>query len=135
MEERIQQIIEYYGLNPYAFEQKIFVSEGTISKFLAHKIGMKVTTLEKILGIFPDISPDWLLLGKGEMLRSDAPAAATQHAVGPSVVAYLEKIIADKDRELAQAYQTIGQLQQQVQHEREKFASLSVTMPTAPILP
>ena len=69
MENRIRKVIDYYGLKPYSFEQKISVSEGTIRKFLTGEIGMKVDTLAKISANFPDVSIDWLLLGKGEMLR------------------------------------------------------------------
>lgn len=72
MENRIRKMIEYYGLKPYSFEQKILVSEGTIRKFLAGEIGMKVDTLAKISANFPDVSIDWLLLGKGEMLRQNS---------------------------------------------------------------
>ena len=75
MVERIRQIIEYYGLNPYSMSVKISVSEGTIRKFLAGQIGMKVETLTKILTIFDDISPDWLILGKGEMFRQNCQKA------------------------------------------------------------
>ena len=78
MKERVRQLIEYYGLNPYSMSVKISVSEGTIRKFLAGKIGMKVETLTKILVIFDEISPDWLLLGKGEMLRENCPKAPTK---------------------------------------------------------
>ena len=73
--ERVKQIIEYYGLNPYSMSVKISVSEGTIRKFLAGQIGMKVETLTKILTIFDEISPDWLILGKGEMLRENCKKA------------------------------------------------------------
>ena len=72
MENRIRKMIEYYGLKPYSFEQKILVSEGTIRKSLAGEIGMKVDTLAKISANFPDVSIDWLLLGKGEMLRQNS---------------------------------------------------------------
>lgn len=50
---------------------KISVSEGTIRKFLAGKIGIKAETLVKILTTFDEISPDWLLLGRGKMLRQN----------------------------------------------------------------
>ena len=33
---------------------------------------MKVDTLAKISANFPDVSIDWLLLGKGEMLRQNS---------------------------------------------------------------
>ena len=72
MENRIRKMIEYYGLKPYSFEQKILVSEGTLRKFLAGEIVIKVDTLAKISANFPDVSIDWLLLGKGEMLRQNS---------------------------------------------------------------
>lgn len=83
MKQRLKQIIEFYELTPYSLEQKIFVSEGTISKFLVGKIGMKVSTLTKILEFFPDISPDWFLLNHGEMFRkssSNVAVASAPHA-------------------------------------------------------
>lgn len=70
MKQRMKQVIEFYKLTPYALEQKISLSEGTISKFLVGKIGMKVSTLVKILEFFPEISPDWFLFGTGKMLRN-----------------------------------------------------------------
>ena len=72
MEERIKKLIEYYGLSIYAFEQKISASEGQIYKGLSRKKGFQSATIVKILEVFPDISPDWLLLGKGEMLRQNS---------------------------------------------------------------
>ena len=73
MEERIRQITEYYNISIRQFEQKISVSEGLIHKALARKSGLKSDTLAKIMDIFPQINPDWLLLGKGEMLRGSVP--------------------------------------------------------------
>ncbi len=77
MEERIRQITEYYGISIRQFEQKISVSDGLIHKALARKSGLKSDTLAKILDIFPQINPDWLLLGKGEMLRIPTPDTPT----------------------------------------------------------
>ena len=84
----------------------------------------------KIFEIYPEISLDWLLLGKGEMLRQNTPAAAVE---SPSVVAYLEKNVTDLRNELAQAYQTIGQLQQQLSDHKEKAASPSARTKEAAI--
>lgn len=106
--ERVKQIIEYYGLNPYSMSVKISVSEGTIRKFLAGQIGMKVETLTKILTIFDEISSDWLILGKGEMLRQNVPVSTEKYTCDeqrvpqnvnqgtfPADNAMCEKIIAD----------------------------------------
>ena len=98
MEERIKQIIEYYGLNVRKFEQKISASEGQIYKGLARKNGFQSATIAKILEVFPEINPDWLLLGKGEMLRSGTPKLA-QNAPSDDLVL---KILAEKDRRIEQ---------------------------------
>lgn len=71
MIERVKQIIEYYGLNTRQFEEKISASNGQIYKYLSRGGGLNSDTLAKILDKFQQISPDWLLLGKGEMLRSE----------------------------------------------------------------
>lgn len=68
MLSRIRQIIEYYGLNTSQFEKKISVSNGTIRSAMARNNGLNSDVLIKILEVYHEISPDWLLLGKGKML-------------------------------------------------------------------
>ena len=72
MNDRIKQIIEYYGLSVRAFEQKISVSESLIYRGLARNSDFGASVIAKILNYCSDISPDWLLLGKGEMLRQNS---------------------------------------------------------------
>ena len=72
MNDRIKQIIEYYGLSVRAFEQKISVSESLIYRGLARNSDFSASVIAKILNYCSDISPDWLLLGKGEMLRQNS---------------------------------------------------------------
>lgn len=137
--ERIRQIIEYYNLTPYSMSVKISVSEGTIRKFLAGQIGMKVETLTKILTIFDDISADWLILGKGEMLRENcrelpSEASPEAHSEDSSVlVVYLEKKIEDLQNDLAAANRTIGELQYRLSQEREKTNSASEWITSEPM--
>lgn len=118
--ERFVYFLENHGSNRNKFYVQSGVSNGALDK----KTGLTETTILKIIEIYPEISLDWLLLGKGEMLRQNTPVAAAE---SPSVVAYLEKNIADLRNELAQAYQTIGQLQQQLADHKEKAASQSAT--------
>ena len=68
IKERINQLIELKGLNAYRFEVSCGLSNGYI-KSIGEDVGS--TKLEKILRKFRDISPDWLILGEGEMLRKD----------------------------------------------------------------
>ena len=71
MIDRLKQMIEYYGLNTSQFEKKIFSSNGSIRTVLNRGSGLNVSTVTRILENCPEISPDWLLLGKGEMLRQN----------------------------------------------------------------
>lgn len=138
MNERIRQIIEYYGLSIRAFEQKIFVSESLIYRGLARNSDFSASVIAKILNFCPDISPDWLLLGKGEMLRQNVPVSTEKYTCDeqhvpqnanqgtfPADNAMCEKIIADLRSELAAAYRTIGQLEYRLQQEGEKTNSTS----------
>ena len=61
-------IIEANGMTQYRFETLCGLSSGYI-KSIGEDVGS--TKLAKILSKFPNISPDWLLLGEGEMLRKD----------------------------------------------------------------
>lgn len=122
MNERIRQLIEYYGLSIRAFEQKICVSESLIYRGLSRNSDFSASVLVKILNICPEISPDWLLLGKGEMLRANVHENTSSL---PADNTMCEKIIAELRSELAAAYRTIGQLEYQLQHEGEKTNSTS----------
>lgn len=69
IKERILQIAKYKGFTNENFCEKIGVSYSTFKgqhKFSS--IGSEY--LATILTLYEDISPDWLILGKGSMLRS-----------------------------------------------------------------
>jgi transcriptional regulator with XRE-family HTH domain len=84
MEKRLQKIIEEQGLSLNAFAQEIGVNRSTVSHILTGRNKPSVEVLQKILKRFPDLSSDWLLLGRGGM--HERHALATSPA-GPSVVA------------------------------------------------
>ncbi|MBE6338759.1 MAG: peptidase S24 [Lentimicrobiaceae bacterium] len=78
MIERLLQIVEYYKLSVREFERLIGVSEGVINKTIARNTGLKAETIQKIVEKFPQISLNWILLGEGEMLKSDDKPVAKQ---------------------------------------------------------
>ena len=160
MNERIKQIIEYYGLNTSQFEKKIFSSNGSIRTVLNRGSSLNVSTVVRILENCPEISSDWLLLGKGKMLRQDSkkaptkpysteengtPMAAEQpvpYRTTPVHHAPLsdgcpwerydaaQQEIGSLRERLARASVTIATLQQQLTTEREKTPSASATTDT-----
>lgn len=76
--ERLRQYIDFKGLNIYAFERSVGLSNNTIRKKLdSGRNNMGTDTLQAILKTYPDLSADWLLLGTGEMLRQEKETDAT----------------------------------------------------------
>jgi phage repressor protein C with HTH and peptisase S24 domain len=67
--ERILQYIDYKGLNNSSFEKKIGVSNGYIATQSKRNADLGEGILNKILDNSLDINPEWLLTGKGEMLK------------------------------------------------------------------
>ncbi len=67
MENRIQNIIDKYGLSPNTFAQEIDVNRSTISHILSGRNKPSIEVLKKILKRFPEVSANWLLLGHGAL--------------------------------------------------------------------
>ena len=69
---RVGQYIEAKGISYYAFENSLGASRGSISKAVKDGKSIGSNMLEKILTIYKDINPSWLLTGFGEMLTDDS---------------------------------------------------------------
>jgi hypothetical protein len=67
--ERIFSFIDYKGISVNEFSKKIDVSNGYLAKQRLSNANVGSQIIEKIVNIYPDISIEWLVTGKGEMLR------------------------------------------------------------------
>lgn len=67
MKERLLTFLQFLNIGQNKFEEICSISNGTISRM---QDGLNSTTVTKILNAYPMLSPEWLLLGQGEMLRS-----------------------------------------------------------------
>lgn len=63
--QRILQILEAKGISKYKFYKDTGLSNGYLDKEGA--VGSD--KCEKIISYFPDVSLEWLILGRGSMLR------------------------------------------------------------------
>ncbi len=72
MKERILKIMEHEGVGPAQFANNIGIQRASISHILAGRNNPSLEVMIKILTRYPYINPDWLLFGKGEMLREGA---------------------------------------------------------------
>lgn len=77
MIDRIKQIINYCGLSDRAFAIKCGIKQNTFSRQLNGLNEVSTQTALSILSTYPEISAEWLLRGKGEMLlASEQPTDA-----------------------------------------------------------
>lgn len=68
VKNRLLAFIESLGMAKTAFEREVGLSNGYISNF---KGNLGADKLEGILCRFPQLNKDWLLTGKGEMLKPE----------------------------------------------------------------
>ena len=75
MKERIIKIMECERMGQAQFASAIGIQRAAMSHIISGRNNPSLDVMTKILHRYPQINPDWLLLGKGEMLRDNTPAA------------------------------------------------------------
>lgn len=68
---RVGKIIEEKGLNHTEFANEVGVQRSVISHVVSGRNRPGVELLQNILERYPEIQPNWLLLGKGNMKKMD----------------------------------------------------------------
>lgn len=68
--ERLKEYIDYKNISVAAFERSIGMANASFGKSLKNKGAIGSDKLEKILMVYTDISSEWLLTGKGSMLKT-----------------------------------------------------------------
>ena len=80
--KRLKEYIDIKGLSIAAFERSIGMSNASFGKSLKNNGAIGSDKLENILSVYPDINPDWLLTGRGSMLREETtPLMEAKEAV------------------------------------------------------
>ena len=69
--ERIDQVIKSVGMTARQFATEIHVQPGTISNMMAGRNNPSLDVMRKILQRYPTLNPEWLILGKGDMWRTE----------------------------------------------------------------
>ena len=115
--EKILQYIDYKRIKKQFFCKKTGISYANIrGKSLESEFGGE--QICKILSVFDDISPDWFLLGKGEMLRN-----SSKNNEECKICEIKERLIADKDKHLATKDKLIEKLEQEI-NEIKKYSGI-----------
>lgn len=70
IKERVLQIAECKGIAKERFFEKIGMTYGNF-KGKSKETPLNSTAIENIYAIYPDINLEWLITGKGDMLKED----------------------------------------------------------------
>lgn len=119
--ERIKQIIDYKKISTRQFCIEVGVANGFLDK--VKDVGSE--KLLKILNTYPELSPEWLLTGKGKMLKEeevkkvapqDLPTANDEvSTLLREKAAMLEAIIKEKEEKEAMYKEKIIALENELQ--------------------
>ena len=71
MVERFKKILEKEGLQPRELAAKLGVQPSAISHILNGRNNPGVAILQNVMTVFPNINPEWLLLGKEPMYKNE----------------------------------------------------------------
>ena len=110
--ERFKSIIAANSKSPTDFCKIIGVAQTTLSNQLQSTRGISVDVILLTLSAFPEVSAEWLLRGKGEMILSDNL---------PPIIGDESENDLDTHAMLAQAKGEIDKLMQEVAKLKEKI--------------
>lgn len=69
--DRLQKYMEYKSLNANRMTKEAGLSIGLIGRAISKYQGLSSETIEKLLNTYTDLSAEWLLVGRGDMLNKD----------------------------------------------------------------
>ncbi|WP_422105068.1 hypothetical protein [Winogradskyella sp.] len=70
--QRIKQYLDFKGITVQHYESSVGYSNGAFGSQLRNNGKIGSDKLEKTLSLYTDLSAEWVLLGKGEMLNDKA---------------------------------------------------------------
>jgi len=71
MIDRIKQVMEYYKLSPASFAEQMGINRSNLTHLFSGRNQPSLEFAKKILHCFPDIKTEWLIMGVGQMFRSN----------------------------------------------------------------
>jgi len=124
VKERILEYLDNKGISKYKFYQQTGLSNGYLDK----KGSIGADKCEIILSTYEDINTEWLMRGKGSMIKTNNNNVSSNQVEEPSPN-YISKhkedqwisMIEKKDNELRKCHQEIGRLKEVVRRFRSNY--------------
>lgn len=121
MIDRLHQFIKNQGISIRAFEQSISASDGMIRRAITNRSDIQSKWLAIIADNYPHLSLDWLITGRGSMLRSNegqttsqtlTQSITQQNSSDEAIVYY--KMYKEKDEKVEELLKEIGCLEERL---------------------
>lgn len=81
LSDRIRQFIDYKDISINKFSTSVGASNSYFNKILKDNNSIGSDRIEKILRTYPEINPEWLLTGEGDMLRNTTPIKDSKNLI------------------------------------------------------
>ena len=121
--ERFYQYLDTKNIKPTRFEKEIGLSNGYLGTQLKRNADLGEGVMIKIIDNCLELNPEWLLTGKGEMLKNDK--IEEQEQISEDI---FRKLITEKDKIIASLNQELGMLKERNSNfQRELEQSKSPT--------
>lgn len=80
--ERLQYFMENKGINDNQMTVAAGLSVGLLGKLKKNGKGMSSVNIEKILSSYPELNAEWLLTGKGDMIKESQSIKLSEDGTG-----------------------------------------------------
>ncbi|HQH41969.1 MAG TPA: helix-turn-helix transcriptional regulator [Bacteroidales bacterium] len=84
MKDRLLALMKAESLTPSQFADELAIQRSAVSHLVSGRNLPSYDVLVKILNRFPEINPEWLLLGKGEMYKKPKTGSLFDQPEHPS---------------------------------------------------
>ncbi len=127
--ERLYQYIKFKGIKPTRFEKNIGLSNGYLGTQLKRNADLGESILVKIIDNSLDLSPEWLITGKGEMIKNDVVTIDSNDnlvailrerlELKEDKIEYLQRELDKKDEKYFNLFEAINSLAELIAHNKK----------------
>ena len=99
MIDRIQLILKSKNLSPSQFADEIKVQRSSISHILSGRNKPSLDFIMKILSTYPEVNADWLIFGKGQMVKQEKQYPKITEEIKPDLppIEKKEEVVPEKE--------------------------------------
>ena len=116
MNTRLQQFLTMEGMTPARFADQMGIQRSGISHLLSGRNKPSFEFLQKIFTVYPNLNPEWLIMGKGkpylDQQHAVLPVETTEEPIVQQVTPQIEPLQPSENPKFEEPLPTINQKQE-----------------------